>query len=278
MINRREMAKDIYIGEIVSNEEIQKEFFLMKVKLGNAFDDPLPGQFVMIRIAGLTDPFLSRPISIYSFFRSKNFCTIELLYRIVGKGTRILAGLIKTSQVEINGPLGSSFEMSADKKQIIFIAGGIGIAPLSLLAEHLCRNDCSSKQEMSFYLGAQTADAIVGLDKIQKLCYNIQICTDDGTLGRKGFVTDAFQKDINKYSAANTMIYTCGPKPMVRKLSKILHGSKFHCQASLEERMACGTGACMGCAVAIKDNKGNLTYKRVCADGPVFDIRQIVWE
>jgi len=272
------MAKDIYIGEILSNKEIQKELFLMKVKLDSAFDDPLPGQFVMIRIAGLNDPFLSRPISIYSFSRGKNFCAIELLYRVVGKGTQILAGLIKTSQVEINGPLGVSFEMPADKKQIIFIAGGIGIAPLSLLAEQLYRNGCSSKHAMSFYLGAQTADAIVGLDKLQKLCYNIQIYTDDGSMGRKGLVTEAFQKDMKKYSAANTIIYACGPKAMVKVLSRILNGSKFHCQASLEEKMACGTGACVGCAVGIRDNDGNLSYKRVCADGPVFDIRQIVWE
>jgi dihydroorotate dehydrogenase electron transfer subunit len=272
------MAKDIYIGEILSNEEIQKEFFLMKVKLASSFDDPLPGQFIMIRIAGLNDPFLSRPISIYSFSRGKNCCSIELLYRVVGKGTQILAGLIKSSQVEIHGPLGGSFEIPNDKKQIIFIAGGIGIAPLSLLAEHLGHNGCSSKESISFYLGAQTADAIVGLNKLQKLCYNIQVCTNDGSLGRKGLVTEAFQKDMKKYPQAFTMIYTCGPKAMVRALSKILSGSKFQCQASLEERMACGTGACMGCAVAIKDNKGNLTYKRVCADGPVFDIGQIVWE
>ena len=272
------MAKDIYVGEIASNQEIQKEFFLMKVKIAPRFYDPLPGQFVMIRIAGINDPFLSRPISIYSFSRSKNICTIELLYRVVGKGTQILAGLIKSSQVEIHGPLGRSFEMPADKKQIIFIAGGIGIAPLSLLAENLSSNGCSSKQAMSFYLGAQTAEAIVGLDKIQKLCYQIQVCTDDGSMGHKGFVTDAFQKGIIKYPQADTMIYTCGPKAMIRSLSKILHGSKFQCQASLEERMACGTGACMGCAVAIRDNVGNLTYKRVCADGPVFDILQIIWE
>jgi dihydroorotate dehydrogenase electron transfer subunit len=272
------MARDIYIGEILSNEEIQKEYFLMKVKFASSFDDPLPGQFVMIRIAGLNDPFLSRPISIYSFSRGKNYCSIELLYRVAGKGTQILAGLIKSSQVEIHGPLGGSFEIDESKKQIIFIAGGIGIAPLSLLAEYLGRNVCLSKESMSFYLGAQTADAIVGLDKLQKLCYHIQVCTDDGSVGRKGLVTEAFQKNMNKYSAAVTMIYACGPKAMLKTLSKILSGSKFHCQVSLEERMACGTGACMGCAIAISDNQGNLTYKRVCADGPVFDIQQIVWE
>ena len=272
------MAKDIYIGEILSNEEIQKEYFLMKVKLTSSFDEPLPCQFVMIRIAGLSDPFLSRPISIYSFSRGKNSCSIQLLYRVAGKGTQILAGLIKSSQVEIHGPLGGSFEIPKIKKRIIFIAGGIGVAPLSLLAEYLCRKVCLSKESMSFYLGAQTADAIVGLDKLQKLCYHIHVCTDDGSVGSKGLVTEAFQKDIKKYSAADTMIYTCGPKAMVKTLSKILNGSKFHCQASLEERMACGTGACMGCAVAISDKQGNLAYKMVCANGPVFDIQQIVWE
>ena len=272
------MAKDIYIGEILSNEEIQKEYFLMKVKLYSSFENPLPGQFVMIRIAGLSDPFLSRPISIYSFSRGRNYCTIELLYRVVGKGTQILAGLIKSSQVEIHGPLGGSFEIPESKKQIIFIAGGIGIAPLSLLVEHLGRNNCLLKESMSFYLGAQTADAIVGLDKLHNLCYNIEVCTDDGSAGRKALVTDAFKKDMKKYLAADTMIYTCGPKAMVKALSKILRGTKFQCQASLEERMACGTGACMGCAVAIRDNQDNLSYKRVCADGPVFNIRDIIWE
>jgi dihydroorotate dehydrogenase electron transfer subunit len=272
------MSEDLYSGEILSNEEIQKEYFLMKIKISSSFDNPLPGQFIMIRIAGLADPFLSRPISIYSFSRGKNFCSMELLYRVVGKGTQILAGLIKSSQVEIHGPLGGSFEVPADKKQTIFIAGGIGVAPLSLLAEYLCRNFCLSKASMSFYLGAQTADAIVGLEKLQKLCYSIQVCTDDGTLGRKGLVTDAFQKDMKKYCAEDTIIYTCGPKAMVKTLSKILSGTKFQCQASLEERMACGTGACVGCAVAIMDEQGSLTYKRVCADGPVFDIGHIIWD
>src|SRR5512145_885310 len=100
------MAKDIYIGEVFSNEEVKRDLFLMKIKLPSEFDEPMPGQFVMIRIAGLLYPFLSRPISIYSFKRGKLSCSIELLYRVVGKGTQILAGLIKGSQVEISGPLG----------------------------------------------------------------------------------------------------------------------------------------------------------------------------
>lgn len=272
------MIKDIYIGEISSNEEIQEDCFLMKVKVASSFENPLPGQFVMIRIAGLNDPFLSRPISIYSFSRSKNYCFIELLYRVVGKGTQILAGLIKGSQVEINGPLGNGFEIPDVKKNIVFIAGGIGIAPLSLLIEHLSGISDPSPSVMTLYIGAQSATAMVGLDKLQKLCRNINVCTNDGTIGIKSLVTQSFQKDIKKFTPANTFIYACGPKEMLKSLAKILKTSKFNCQVSLEERMACGTGACMGCAVAIKNQKGVLDYKRVCADGPVFNLQNIIWE
>ena len=272
------MAGNIYIGEILKNEEIQEDCFLMKVKVASSFDDPLPGQFVMIRIAGLNDPFLSRPISIYSFSRGKSSCSIELLYRVMGKGTQILAGLIKGSQVEIHGPLGNGFEISDVKKNIVFIAGGIGIAPLSLLIEHLSMRSGLSPSVMTLYMGAQRASAIVGLDKLQKLCRNINVCTDDGTIGIKSLVTQSFQKDMKKFTPANTVIYACGPKEMLKALAKVLNKSKFSCQVSLEERMACGTGACMGCAVAIKDQKGVLNYKRVCADGPVFNLADIIWE
>jgi dihydroorotate dehydrogenase electron transfer subunit len=249
----------------------------MKVTLPPSFTEPLPGQFVMIRIAGLHDPFLSRPISIYSYTRSKSNCAIELLYRVVGKGTQILAGLIKGSQVEISGPLGGSYTIDPAKKNIVFIAGGIGIAPLSWLAQYLCRKDGLTGDAMIFYLGAQTAEAVVGLDRIQKLCYNITVCTDDGSLGAKALVTRIFQKDIKRYSPSDTIIYACGPNAMLQSLSTILSG-KYACQVSLEERMACGVGACVGCAVAVKDEKGGKIYKRVCADGPVFELKNVIWE
>ena len=272
------MTCKIHIGEILKNEEVQEGFFLMRVKMASSFEDPQPGQFIMIRIAGLNDPFLSRPISIYSFSRRNNFCTLELLYRVVGKGTQIMAGLIKGSQVEINGPLGKGFETASAKKNIIFIAGGIGIAPLSMLMETLCQEaQCSASAKIS-YLGFQNVSTVVGLDKMHKICRDINVCTDDGTLGKKGFVTQIFQKDMKQFSPDDTSIYACGPTMMIKSLAAILNKSHFHCQVSLEERMACGTGACVGCAVAVKDKTGSMTYKRVCSDGPVFNLTDITWE
>jgi dihydroorotate dehydrogenase electron transfer subunit len=271
------MAKDVHVGEILNNEEVQPNHFLLKVALPDSFDEPLPGNFVMIRIAGLGEPFLGRPISIYSTGRNKYSHYIELLFRVAGRGTQILAGLIKGSQVEIHGPLGGSFPVFPEKKNIVFIAGGIGVAPLSLLAEHLCRRVCLPQDSMSFYLGAQTAEEIVGLDKLSALCYNIEVCTDDGTLGQKSLVTSAFKKDMKKYPAADTAVYACGPRGMLESLAQMLKGSRFVCQVSLEERMACGTGACMGCAVAVRDAQGTVGYKRVCADGPIFNLNDVVW-
>jgi len=272
------MAGNIFIGEILRNEEIKEDCFLMKVKVASSFENPLPGQFVMIRIAGLNEPFLSRPISIYSFSRGKNYCSLELLYNVVGKGTQIMAGLIEGSHVEINGPLGNGFDTRALKKNIVFISGGIGIAPLSLLMEHLRRRIDYSSVAIIMYPGFQSVSAVIGLDKVQKICRDINVCTDDGTLGEKGFVTQIFQKDMKKYTPENTSIFACGPKAMLKALAKLLNQSKFDCQVSLEERMACGTGACMGCAVAVKDKKGTLAYKRVCADGPVFHLKDIIWD
>ena len=272
------MAKNIFVGEIINNEEIRPDYFLMKVRLPHSFDHPRPGQFVMIRIAGLAEPFLGRPISIYSYHPRKSSAEIELLYRVVGKGTQILAGLISGSQVEVHGPLGGSYSLFPEKENVVLIAGGIGVAPLSLLAQYLCKNASVTASRLSFYLGAQTAKEIVGLDKLSKLCYKIKICTDDGSRGRKLLVTQAFQEDIPKYDPAATAVYACGPKGMIKALAGILSPGKFFCQVSLEERMACGTGACMGCAVAITGKSGDVVYKRVCSDGPVFSLENIVWE
>jgi dihydroorotate dehydrogenase electron transfer subunit len=272
------MAKDVYTGTILINEEVRPNYFLMRVALPAIFPEPLPGNFVMVRIAGLSEPFLGRPLSIYAFGRNKSSCSLEILYRVCGKGTQILARLIEGSQLEVHGPLGGSFPIFPEKKNIVFIAGGIGVAPLSMLAQYLCKNTSFKRSQMKFYLGAQSVDAMVGREKLGKLCYDINVCTDDGTLGQKAQVVAAFAGDQKKYKAADTVIYACGPRGMLKALAGMLEGTEFICFVSLEEKMACGTGACMGCAVAIRDAAGAPLYKRVCADGPVFNLRDVIWE
>jgi dihydroorotate dehydrogenase electron transfer subunit len=270
------MAGNIYIGTVQSNEAVGENFYEMRVKVSSLFETPAPGQFVMLRIAGLNDPFLSRPLSVYSFARGKRDASVRFLYQVVGKGTQILAGLIRGSQVEINGPLGRGFVLSAVRKNVVVIAGGIGIAPLSCLLEDLSGR--KSVSSITLYAGAREKSALVGLQKAQNACGRICVCTDDGSAGRKGLVTEIFRKDMKKFKPEDTSVFACGPKAMLRALSEMLRERALDVQVSLEEKMACGTGACMGCAVAVKDADGAVVYKRVCADGPVFHAAEIVWD
>jgi len=271
------MNKPIMIGSVSGNDEIRAGYVLMTLQLPRSFPDPHPGQFVMIRIAGLQDPFLSRPLSIFAFSRGRSHCLVKLLYRIAGKGTQILAGLIRGSQVEISGPLGKGYTLDPARESRVLIAGGIGVAPLSLLAQRLCKLSGSGANTTVVYLGAKTADEVVGLDQLQQYCNNIRVCTDDGSLGGKSLVTRAFQRDMKQYDPKRTAVYACGPKPMLQSLAGILK-NRYACQVSLEERMACGLGACMGCAVAVRDENGDKAYRRVCADGPVFELKDVIWE
>jgi dihydroorotate dehydrogenase electron transfer subunit len=231
----------------------------------------------MMRIAGLQDPFLSRPLSVYAFSRSQKGCVIELLYRVAGRGTGIMAGLIEGSEVEIIGPLGQSYRVDPLMKNIVFIAGGIGVAPLSLLAGHLGDTFCRETSSMTFFLGARTAEEIVGIELLQKYCYRVIVCTDDGSMGEKGQVTGIFKKEMAKFPPADTALYACGPRPMLKALAGLV-GGKYKCQVSLEERMACGVGACAGCVAAIKEGRGKMAYKRVCAEGPIFDLETVIWQ
>ncbi len=270
--------KNVYIGEILKNEEIAQDCFLMRVALHVSFPDPAAGQFVMVRVSGIAEPLLARPFSVYSFERQNNSCALDILYRVLGRGTQVMAGLLNGTQVEILGPLGQGFEIKQNKKNIILVGGGMGVAPLTYLALHLNNYMCSSFSTMYFYLGAQNDEALIGVDELKKLSCTAITCTDDGSRGEKGLVTQILLKDLKKFSPEETMIYACGPKPMLKALAKILRKTKYSCQVSLEEKMACGVGACLGCAVPVKSRNSKPAYKRVCADGPVFDINEIVWK
>ena len=270
------MAGNIYIGTVLSNEAAGENFYWMRVRVAPLFETPVPGQFVMLRIAGLNEPFLSRPLSVYAFSRRGHDASVQFLYQAVGKGTQILAGLMRGSQVEINGPLGKGFRISDLRKNVVLIAGGIGIAPLSNLLETLAGR--KSVSSVTLYAGARERTALVGLQRAKRYCGRLCVCTDDGSAGRKGLVTEIFRRDMKKFKPEDTSIFACGPPAMLRALSEMLPKGEFDCQVSLEEKMACGTGACMGCAVAVKGADGAVAYRRVCADGPVFDPAEIVWD
>lgn len=274
-------------GRIIENQEIAKDHFVMSVLLTSPLDSALPGQFIMMRKQGVKDPLLRRPLSLYGFFQTEAGTVLEFLYRVLGKGTLALSRLVAGDTVDILGPLGKPFEVMQDRPHIILLAGGIGAAPLSYFLEYLAKGadlhtenakDRSGNRHITFYFGAATASALVGLSKIERFCSDLRIATDDGSAGFAGTITELLRQDLDKFDQREISIYSCGPTAMIKTLSQLLQTSPIPCHVSMEERMACGIGACLGCSIKVRDASSGWAYCQVCMDGPVFDIKDLLWE
>jgi dihydroorotate dehydrogenase electron transfer subunit len=265
----------LMLAEVIQNRNVAPEHFQMEIGLPLAFADPRPGQFVMIRSAGHREPLLARPLSVFGFERRAELAVLELLYRVAGNGTALLTRLGPGDPVGVLGPLGTGFSWPAAMKRALLVAGGVGVAPLAYLLRALCLEAQKEQgRETIFYLGAKTAGLLTGLDHLNSAC-DLRICTDDGSRGVRGLVTDLLKKTLVDCHSADTALFACGPGPMIRALGGLLASSAFPCQVSLEARMACGLGACLGCAVPVRNPDGTTVYQRVCKDGPVFDLRRI---
>jgi dihydroorotate dehydrogenase electron transfer subunit len=224
---------------------------------------PLPGQFYMIEVNKGNDPLLKRAFSCVRSIPGG----FKLLYRIKGRGTSLLREMKRGDSIEVLGPLGNRYPVMEEGQVPLVVAGGIGMASVFpfLLEQH--------RKAIVFY-GARSGGEILMLDELKGICREVFISTDDGSLGTKGNVVEM----LGKYLSADNMglqkyvLYACGPHPMLKAVSKI---SALRCIAayiSMEENMACGLGACLGCVVKTKTG-----YKRVCKEGPVFKSEEIVW-
>ena len=265
-------------GRVISNWEIAKGHLVMTVRLPRAFGEPLPGQFVMVRPKESGERLLGRPFSVYGFQPDRRSATVAILYRVAGEGTRALSLLRRGDILKILGPLGRPFDVSHHRKNIVLVAGGIGIAPIRFLLEHLKRLAAEERPGISLYAGAKTAGELFGLEGLETFCREVHVCTDDCSMGRHGLVTEPLAENLAAFPLDDTVIYACGPAGMIRELAALLRDHPVPCQVSLEERMACGVGACLGCAVAVRGPDGGRQYRRVCREGPVFDIRDILWD
>lgn len=235
-----------------------------------------PGQFVHLRCQDSTEPFLRRPFSFHEI-NHKNFA---ILYRVIGQGTNLLAKKRKGDLIDVLGPLGNGFDItpatSDQRLATILVAGGMGVAPLLALAERLSFSveRIAERDKIIVLLGAKTKAAVLCEKDFRKLGLKVKIATDDGSKGYKGLVTDLLKKVLKGATSdqRRATIYACGPQPMFKELARISRGLRISVQASLEENMACGVGACLGCPVETKAG-----YKQVCKDGPIFNLREIQW-
>lgn len=264
-----EMTK-IQKVKIVAQERLKDNYYQMILYAPYISRYACPGQFINIKISDNFFPFLRRPFSIHKVEKNK----IWILYEIVGKGTEILAQKRPFELLDIIGPLGNSFSYHlalADYREPILVAGGMGVAPLLFLAQKIVKD--YPKFTPWVFLGARTKDKILCRSEFKKLNCQIKIATDDGTFGFKGKVSDLLINFLrNKQEIRHIVLYACGPQPMLKEVSKIAKNYRIPTQVSLEEHMACGIGACLGCVVKTKQG-----YQRVCKEGPVFNAEEIIW-
>jgi len=254
------------LAEIASNHRITEDTWLMDLRSAEIARAAKPGQFVMVRIRMGLDPFLRRPFSICGV-REDRFL---VLYRVVGKGTSLMTGLKEGESLRVLGPLGKGFADPEKNTDRVLVGGGIGIAPLVFLSQF------HREKEVTLMMGFRSAGDILFPQKFTGEGRALRVATDDGTRGHHGPVTDLLEERLRENSK-RMMVYACGPKPMLRKVAEMTLALRIPCQVSLEARMACGLGACQGCAVKASERSGR-SYVHVCKEGPVFNVEEIDWE
>lgn len=212
------------------------------------------------------DPLLKRP---FSFFR-RSVKGLQILYRIRGKGTAMMREMKKGSVIQALGPLGNAYPLPLKGCIPVIVAGGVGLASVFSLAERLLH----MKNKAVIYYGARSEGDLLMVGALRKVARRLSLTTDDGSCGERGCITDMLRDSLvdAAFAERNTVIYACGPRPMMASLRGIVKDKRIPTYVSMEENMACGIGTCLGCVVRTVNG-----HKRVCKEGPVFDINDLMW-
>jgi dihydroorotate dehydrogenase electron transfer subunit len=266
------MARQIEIN-VKFLKKLKPDVYLLGFNSSYLAKEAKPGQFIHIKIDNKVT-ILRRPFSIHKI----NGDTIYILFRVRGRGTKLLSQYKAGDILDIIGPLGRGFEISPQStvhspRINILVAGGMGVAPLVFLAEELDhRPQTTDHSKNLILLGAKRKKEILAEGEFRKLKFETHIATDDGSRGFKGSIVNLLKKTLATMDyRLSTNIYACGPKEMFYEIAKIIKGHRrVNCQVSFEQFMGCGLGVCCGCIIRTKTG-----YKKVCKDGPVFDIKQI---
>ncbi len=254
-------------AKIITSEEVAKNHFKITFFSPYVSNHAEPGQFLQVRCSRDTYPLLRRPLSIHNVAKDKS--EVQILLKVVGTGTKMLSELKAGDRLDILGPLGSGFKINTSKKVAVLVGGGYGIAPLFYLAKELK----GKIPAIYAFIGAGTKDFVLCEEDFRNLGAEVFVGTEDGSAGRKCLICDPVSEIISsKITQSETEIFACGPHGMLKELASITLEKKIPCQVSMEEKMACGIGTCLGCVIKTKEG-----YKKVCEDGPVFDSRDIIW-
>lgn len=249
------------IVPVHSKKEIAKGIFAITFTSPEIVRSAQPGQFVNIKSGDGSLPLLRRPFSISNIEQDN----VELLFNVIGQGTRMMAAKRPGDEIDVLGPLGVPFNYKGNFETAIMVGGGLGVAPFPFLTEKLR----SEEKNILTIIGARTANQLV-----PQHLENIQYATDDGSQGFHGNVVQFLEKYLTQHSVSKPKIFGCGPTNMLQALSVLAKRSNLECEISLEGDMACGLGLCQGCPVERADGKKK--YALVCVEGPTFNCNDIV--
>lgn len=254
------MKYDTGLCRIAQKRQLTADIFNFTVEAGKLAQMAQPGQFAHVYVPGKT---LRRPISICGIDRAAGM--LRLVFQIRGEGTAQLAALNSGDRLDLLAPLGKGFSIGDPQRRAVFVGGGIGVPPLLEAAKAFGAN-------AAVILGFRSRDSIILKEDFEQNGNRVLIATDDGSFGHHGLVTDCLD------GLAFEEVFACGPTPMLKAVSRAARERGVPCQVSMEQRMACGVGACLGCAVKLRRENGEEYYGHVCKDGPVFDAQNVVWE
>jgi dihydroorotate dehydrogenase electron transfer subunit len=261
-------ARFIETAEVLRNDEVAPQQFRMRLRSPNIAQASIAGQFCMMSVAEGLDPFLRRPMC----FERLHPDGFDVLYKIEGRGTQLMAEMEAGRSISIQGPLGNGWPLDAAFKRHVIVGGGIGVAPFPGLAEALKEHLDVAPEVV---LAARSKHLLFCEDDFRQMDCTVHVATDDGSAGEQAFAAQMLERIA---PGPDTRVYVCGPMIMMKTCSQVALDAGASCLVSLEAQMACGDGVCLGCVVESKHEIEGEKMVRVCYDGPVFDTTDIDWK
>jgi dihydroorotate dehydrogenase electron transfer subunit len=275
----RAVSRTVVVRE---NVRLARDTFRVRFDCAEIAQRIVPGQFLMMRLAGCNDPLLGRPLALYDTVLDADGTPtgLDVVYLVVGKFTSRLAQAVPGQKLEVWGPLGNGFAPRA-ADHLVMVAGGIGQTPFMALAREYLRKRAfgsapraAAARQVTLCYGARSEEYLAGVADFTSLGVRVLTSTDDGSAGHHGLVTDLLRQELDGPTPPSHIV-CCGPEPMMHAVAKIAAKATIPCEVSLESPMACGIGICFSCVAKVRDDAGNWDYRRTCVEGPVFDAATI---
>lgn len=261
---------------VLSNRRLSRDYNVLTLSAPEIGARTLPGQFVMVRPAGMTETLLRRPFSVFEILRDEGGTptAISILNKRAGRTTNRLYDASEGDHIACLGPLGQPFTPAADDAEAWMVAGGVGLAPFATLAETLA----AAGTRTTLFYGARSGEELFYLDFFEQLGATLVLATEDGSRGERGRVTVPLEQALAGRRPHSAMLYACGPEPMLAAVSSLAQQYRQPCEVSVERTMGCGLGGCYSCVIKVKHGDEPAHFVRSCISGPVFDGAEIVWD